>query len=271
MKSKMLIDNGKRGFKMKALQDLTFSDDLMFGAVMRNEKICKGVIERLLKIKIGRIEYPKLQKTIEPFYSRRGVRMDVYVEGSDKVFDVECQTYDEKSIGKRTRYYQSMIDADSLLKGQDYSGLKESYILFICLDDPFSQNLPVYTFNRICKENAGVKLCDESHIAIFNADAWKQEKDSQLKDFLEFVRSNKAQSDFTKEIEKMVEEKKFENTFINEYMAWNLHDRDVEKRAAARQKAEDEKLISRQATEIKNQANRIAELEALLTKSQEPH
>lgn len=258
----MLIDNKKRDFRMKALQDLTFSDDLMFGAIMRDEKICKGVIERLLKIKIGRIEYPKLQKTIEPFYSRRGVRMDVYIEGSNKVFDVECQTYDEKSIGKRTRYYQSMIDADSLLKGQDYSGLKESFIIFICLDEPFSENLPVYTFNRVCKENAGVKLCDESHIAIFNANAWKKETDSELKDFLEFVRSNKAMSDFTKEIEKMVEEKKFENTFINEYMAWNLHDRDVEKRAAARQKAEDEKLLSRKDA-------RIAELESLLAKSQE--
>lgn len=38
----MLIDNKKRDFRMKALQDLTFSDDLMFGAVMRDEKICKG-------------------------------------------------------------------------------------------------------------------------------------------------------------------------------------------------------------------------------------
>ena len=29
----------------------------------------------------------------------------------------------------------------------------------------------------------------------------------------------------------MVQTKKFENTFINEYLAWNRHDQDVEKRA----------------------------------------
>ena len=28
----------------------------------------------------------------------------------------------------------------------------------------------------------------------------------------------------------MVQAKKFEQTFINEYLAWNLHDKDVEKR-----------------------------------------
>ena len=28
----------------------------------------------------------------------------------------------------------------------------------------------------------------------------------------------------------MVEAKKFENTFLNEYFAWNLHDKDVERK-----------------------------------------
>ena len=28
----------------------------------------------------------------------------------------------------------------------------------------------------------------------------------------------------------MVQTKKFEQSFVNEYMAWNLHDRDVERR-----------------------------------------
>ena len=41
---------------------------------------------------------------------------------------------------KRTRYYQSMIDMDSLMKGQDYSELKDSYILFICKRDPFKDD-----------------------------------------------------------------------------------------------------------------------------------
>ena len=49
---------------MKPIEELTFTDDYMFGYVMRNEEICKGLLERLLQIKIERLEYPELQKTI---------------------------------------------------------------------------------------------------------------------------------------------------------------------------------------------------------------
>ena len=41
------------------------------------------------------------------------------------------------------------------------------------------------------------------------------------------MQNNRADDALTKEIESMVTTKKFENTFVNEYMAWNLHDRDV--------------------------------------------
>ena len=39
----------------------------------------------------------------------------------------------------------------------------------------------------------------------------------------------------------MVQTKKFENTFVNEYMAWNLHDMDVERRAKAEGRKEGRK------------------------------
>ena len=162
------------------------------------------------------------------------MRLDVYVEGSDRVFDVECQSYREENIGKRTRYYQSMIDMDSLLRGNDYSDLKESYIIFLCLYDPFDKGLPLYTFERKCKENNEVELNDKTHHLIYNCSAYEKEKDGELKDFLTFVKNNSTSSEFTKEIENMVQVKKFENTFINEYLAINLHERDVEKRATQR-------------------------------------
>ncbi|MBQ7165331.1 MAG: Rpn family recombination-promoting nuclease/putative transposase [Treponema sp.] len=219
-----------RQYEFKPIDQLVFSDDFMFGAVMSEPKICKEVLELLLQIKIDHIEYPELQKPISPFYSKKGVRLDVYVAGSDKVFDVECQSYRIESIGKRTRYYQAMLDTDSLLKGADYSELKESYIIFICLDDPFGFGLPAYTFERKCRENALVDLDDETHHVIFNAAAYEKEANPGIREFLSFVRNNTAESDLTREIANMVQAKKFEQTFVNEYLAWNLHDKDVERR-----------------------------------------
>lgn len=123
-----------------------------------------------------------------------------------------------------------MIDIDSLLKGAGYSELKESFVIFICTNDPFEAGLPVYTFERICKEDDKVELNDATHHLIFNASAYEEEKDPELKSFLQFVKNNTADSDFTREVAKMVQAKKFEQTFINEYLAWNLHDQDVERR-----------------------------------------
>ena len=80
-----------RTYTFKPVEELTFTDDFMFGEVMKNEKICIGVLERLLNIKIDHIEYPELQKSLKPFYTSKGVRLDVYVKDSDRVFDVELQ------------------------------------------------------------------------------------------------------------------------------------------------------------------------------------
>ena len=103
-------------------------------------------------------------KQIKPFYTSKGVRLDVYLKDDNKIIDVEIQTYRQDAIGKRTRYYQSMIDIDSLMKGQDYTELLDSYVLFICTYDPFLKDkrngygLPCYTFKNTCLENGDVSL-----------------------------------------------------------------------------------------------------------------
>ena len=102
-----------------------------------------------MHIKVGKIEYPLLQKTITPFYESKGIRLDVYVSDPDRVFDIEIQTSIPPSLPKRTRYYQSFMDIDNLLRGQSYAELKESCVIFICTQDPFGEGLPVYTFRSV--------------------------------------------------------------------------------------------------------------------------
>lgn len=128
-------------YHQKPVDELTFTDDGMFQAVLRNPEICAELVERLLHIKVAHVEYPELEKTIKPFYSTKGVRLDVYLKDEDKIIDVEMQSYPQDDLGKRTRYYQSMIDMDSLMKGQDYTELKESYVLFICKNEPFYKDI----------------------------------------------------------------------------------------------------------------------------------
>ena len=48
----------------KAIEDLTFTDDGMFQAVLHEPEICTKIVERLLHIQVNHIEYPEIEKTI---------------------------------------------------------------------------------------------------------------------------------------------------------------------------------------------------------------
>lgn len=220
-------------YAFKPVDELTFADNWMFQAVLRDKEICTEFVERLLHIKIKNVEYPELEKSIAPFYTSKGVRLDVYLKDEDKVIDVEIQTYPQEALGKRTRYYQSMIDIDSLMKGHDYTELKDSYILFICQFDPFktsenSPGLPRYTFRTRCDESPNASLNDNCLKLIYNASAYKQEKDPLVRSILYFINTNDpGQDTFANRLSSLVETLKERDTFRQEYSAVNLHDRDL--------------------------------------------
>ena len=153
----------------KTIQELTITDDFMFGAVFSHKKYCKPLLELILKKRIKDIRYPDLQKTTDLRYPSKGIRLDVYVEDDEHtVYNIEIQTTDKKNVGKRTRYYQGIIDLNILKSGEDYNALKKSYVIFFCTYDPFGKDRYVYTFERRCLEDKTVTLGDNTTIIILN-------------------------------------------------------------------------------------------------------
>lgn len=218
----------------KPFEELTFSDDWMFQKVLHDPEICAELVERLLHINVGHVEYPELEKVIEPFYTSKGVRLDVYLKDSDKVIDIELQSYPMEALGKRIRYYESMLNMDSLMKGQDYTLLKDSYIVFICTHNPFKDEnencyeLPCYTFRNICEENNAVDLNDKSFKVIYNANAYEKAEDKRIREFLRFIHTQEPGEDaFNKRLFNHVEKIKENEKFRSEYAAMNLHDQDI--------------------------------------------
>ena len=211
----------------KSVEELTFTDDFMFGTVMKNKPICKGVLERLLHIKVGKIEYPSLQKTIAPFYESKGIRLDVYVAESSRIFDIEIQASVPLDLPKRTRYYQSLMDVDNLLRGQSYTELKDSYVLFICTQDPFGKGFPAYTFENTCREAGSLFLDDRTIKVFYNASAYGKEKDNELHALLRYLCEKQATSHFTQTIDGFVESTKNNEKFRSVYMSLNIHRDDL--------------------------------------------
>ena len=220
----------------KPFEQLNFADDGMFQAVMKNPEASAELVERLLGVRVKSVKYPKLEKKIAPYYATKGVRLDVYLKDEDKVIDVELQTYEMDALGKRTRYYHSMVDIDSLMKGEDYSELKDSYILFICKFDPFRdekkepRGLYRYTFRNVCTEDSLVNLDDKCLKVIYNASAYNQAEDPKVRALLRFIQTNEPGEDpFAKQLKEFVLKARQNEKFKREYLAMNLHDRDMMK------------------------------------------
>ena len=189
----------------KAFEQLQIKDDFMFSVIMRNPKYCKPFLERILGVKISRIEYPKSQETIDITADAKSVRLDIYVEDAENtVYNVEMQTVENRNLPKRTRYYQGMIDLNILEKGENYKNLKKSFVIFICTFDMFGEGRHIYTFENRCIENLNLPLGDDTVKIILNTKGTMDDVTPELKSLLDYIDGNKPEDDFTRELEDAV-------------------------------------------------------------------
>ena len=178
---------------------LTFADDYIFCRVLsQNLEITKELLEILLDIKIDHVEQAASQKENKVDFLSKGVRFDVYVkDGTGRCFDIEIQTSHYSNLAKRARYYQSVMDVDSLEAGESYKTLKDSYVIFLCLGDPFGKGLPVYTFRYRAEEDNSISMNDGTVNIFFNAKLYDKMNSVERRNFFEYLCKQKTESDFT--------------------------------------------------------------------------
>lgn len=210
-------------------EDLSISNDFLFGKVMQDAELCKELLI-LPELDIDHVEYPELQKTIKEDFEAKGIRLDAYVnDGKGTVYDIEMQAVTSKYLPRRTRYYQSMIDLQLVNKGQDYDTLNDSYIIFICLSDLFGKGRYRYSFENICKEDTEVMLNDGAKKIFLNADGKKGDISEELKAFLDYVAGRPSEDAFVKKLESAVEKAKKNRKWRREYMTLLMRDRENQK------------------------------------------
>ncbi len=207
----------------KKFEELTISDDFMFCVVMQNSRFCKKFLETILGVKIARIEYPDAQKTINITPDAKSVRLDVYLEDDqDTVYDIEMQNAPKPNPPKRMRYYQGMMDLNLLNKGEDYTELKKSYVIFVCTFDPFMQGRHIYTFENLCKEDTNLALGDDTKKVILNTKGIFNDVSPELKRLLDFIDGKEPQDDFTKELSSEVDVVKQNEKWRRDYMTLQM-------------------------------------------------
>lgn len=210
--------------KIKKYEELSFTDDYMFCMILTsNLKLCKELLELILNLEIKEVKIAEPQKSVNITYDGKGVRFDVYVnDAKNTIYDIEMQTTRQKDLPKRTRYYQGMIDLNLIQKGTKYSELKKSYVIFICLEDVFGQNLPVYTFNYMCEQNHSIKLGDDATKVIINASGSRDGLSEDMSSFLDFLLRKDATSKFTQELKSAVNDAIANKKWEVDYMTYAM-------------------------------------------------
>ena len=203
----------------KAFEKLQIKDDFMFSVIMRNPRFCKPFLERILNIKISRIEYPKSQETIDISADAKSVRLDIYVEdGKETVYNIEMQTTENRNLPKRTRYYQGMIDLNILEKGENYRDLKRSFVIFVCTFDLFGEGRHIYTF-----ENPELSLLDGTTKIILNTKGIMDDVTPEMKRLLDFIDGKEPEDDFTRELDEAVQSVRKNEKWRLDYMTLQMN------------------------------------------------
>lgn len=155
------------------------------------------------------------------------------------------QVAPKRNLPKRSRFCQGMIDLNLIEKGAKYNALKKSYVIFICMFDPFKQNLPVYTFTNRCNEKTELELCDGTVKVFINPYGNTEKFSMELKAFFDYLKEEIAQSAFTKKLDDEVERVRENKEWRIEYMAWisELEESKEEAREEGREEGELLRLI----------------------------
>lgn len=201
----------------------TFRDSVIFAWIIAdNEDICLKLLQIILPelniTNIVKIRNEDNQKKDKVFH---GVRFDVFAEDEQgRMYDIEMQIANNHDLGKRISYYQSNLVSRSVREGQLFVNKVDTYVIFICNFDFGKQGLPKYTTSLIINETGEI-VDNKEHNVILNV----KSKDfsslgSEVKAFLEYVKSNKVSNQLTKDIDDKVKELKKSTERKKSYMGY---------------------------------------------------
>lgn len=188
-------------------------------------------------------------------YDAKSIRLDVYVEDGNRVFNLEMQTVDRKDLPRRSRYYQGLIVLNIIEKGESYKKLKDSFVIFICTFDPFDRELPEYFFENICHDDMTLKLNDGTRKVFYNSTAYSKVEDDDVRAFLKYVNGESSDNPFVQELESKVKQVKANKEWRLEYMTLLMREQEI------REDAREAALAEARVEEIKSVVDILRTLE----------
>jgi len=142
-------------------------DEFMKRCFKDNIPAVECILRIIMRMPTLRVIKLTVEDTVSTL-SGHAVRLDVHARDADNTeYDIEVQRNKEGAGQKRARYNSSLLDLNSLKKGESYDKLPESYVIFITENDLLGHRLPLYHVDRMIRE-LNDTFDDGSHMIYVN-------------------------------------------------------------------------------------------------------
>lgn len=188
---------GRREIYLEKLETFCLFDNDFMKKCFEDSTVCVELVLRII------LENPDL-KVAESSHQYEltnlqghSLGMDIFATDTEgRKYNIEVQRENSGAKVKRARYHSSLIDGNSLRKGEDFEALPETYVIFITESDVLGYGLPIYKINRCILQNGEV-VRDAAHTIYVNG---KNRDDTSLGRLMHDFSCTKAEDMYYKEL-----------------------------------------------------------------------
>ena len=153
--------------KKKIIASLTLMDDLFMQVVLEEQACTEYILQTILDNASLKLKEQRLQKRLSNLHGRALVLDCLCTDEKGLLYNIEVQNSSAGAIPKRARYHAALMDTHILKKGEKFSKLPESYVIFITDKDVLGEGEQLYQIERVIRKSGNL-FKDGSHILYFN-------------------------------------------------------------------------------------------------------
>ena len=153
--------------KKRIIASLTLMDDLFMQVVLEEQACTEYILQTILDKSSLKLKEQRLQKRLPNLHGRALVLDCLCTDEKGLLYNIEVQNSSAGAIPKRARYHAALMDTHTLKKGEKFSKLPESYVIFITDKDVLGEGEQLYQIERVIRKSGNL-FKDGSHILYFN-------------------------------------------------------------------------------------------------------
>lgn len=158
------------------IKNYTIMDDIFMRNVLKEQGCTEYILQVIMNQKNLQVLEQTLQKDYKNLQGRSAILDCVARDERARQFNVEIQGDNEGASPERARYHSCLLDMNILSPREPFTGLPETYIIFITRNDVLGYNRIICHITRKVEEE-GKDFGDGSHIIYVNS---KKREDTEL-------------------------------------------------------------------------------------------